>query len=273
MPGLFANFEAAPVQDGLDIRTRIFISFVCSCVAVYLDEVGPIVALGVASLVYVLPTQRIRLLLIVYLLVALMTVLSLGTVWLFFGSVEWALLKAGSDSAAMAGMFKTQILASCHIPFLRLIPSLNVLLALSFSFHVQTFVNAMKMLHLPRIIFLPLMVFCRFVPEFILNVRQLREAVLLRGFSISFGSIFIHPVQTLRLTLVPLVIRTLRMADNLAVAAEMKRVGYVKRPTVVTPLKFGKADWMVMAVAVLLGIGLVAWQVLIQEPPTMRGSA
>ena len=273
MLALFANSKNAPSDDWLDIRTRIFISLICSMVAILLKTVAPILVLGLVTLLYVLQTRRVALLAVVYLLIVALTALSLGTVWLFFGGLEWVLLHNGSEFAAMAGRFKSQILASFHIPFLRLIPSINVLLALSLTVHLQRFINAMKMLRLPRIIYLPLTVFCRFVPEFIQNVRQLREAVLLRGLSVSFGSLFLHPVHSLRLTLVPLVVRTFRMADNLAVAAEMKRIGYIKQPTMLAPLAFRKTDFVAMTATVLISAALVIWHFIVQPAATMGPGA
>ena len=269
MLALFANSKKDPVEDLFDIRTRIFISFVCAIVAILLDKSGPIIALALITLLYVLQTRRVGLLLVVYFLVVIMTALSLAMVWLFFGGLEWVLSERGSEYAAMAGRFRVQMLGSFYIPFLRLIPTINVLLALSLTFSLQRFINAIKMLRLPRVIYLPLTVFCRFIPEFIQNVRQLREAVVLRGLSVSFGSLFLHPIRSLRLTLVPLVVRTFRMADNLAVAAEMKRIGYIRLPTMLAPLAFRKVDFVAMGVALGIGLALLIWHFTVQSTPSM----
>ena len=70
---------------------------------------------------------------------------------------------------------------------------MNVLLAIGLNFSVQGFVGTMKSVRLPRLLFLPLLVFCRFVPEFVDVIRQLRDAVRMRGFSVGFGSAILHP--------------------------------------------------------------------------------
>ena len=267
MRGSFANSEADP----LDIRTRILISLAVSTTAVFLDRTGPLAALALATFFYVLATRRIKTIAVSYLCIAIMSVCSIAIVWLFFAGTEWVLTKAGSDHARMAAMFKTTMLRNFHTPFLRMIPALNVLLAISLNFQVQRFVGAMKSLRFPRVLFLPLTVFCRFIPEFILNVRQLRDAVLMRGFSVSFGSLFVHPVFTLRLTLVPLSVRTLRMADNLAMAAEMKRIGYARRPTLFKTLRFRRADAVVLGLAVAVIVAAAVWQALLPKPPSMMG--
>lgn len=252
--------------DPLDIRTRLFVSLLVSGVAVYLSGTGPLLTLGALSLVYLLlSVRRYRVALMAYLAVGVMMLFTVGIVWGSFAVGE--ALVDGTAWEAPVARLKPAMLGNFHTPFLRMVPSLNVLLALGLTFSVQRFVGAMKSLRLPRVIFLPLMVFCRFVPEFVDVIRRLRDAVRMRGFSVSFGAALIHPLQSLRLTAVPLTVRTLRMADHLAVAAEMKRVGYARRPSQLRVLAFGRRDAAVAAATVLLLAALTVWQILVPAVP------
>jgi energy-coupling factor transport system permease protein len=277
MLALFGNSDAGNADAGnadadpLDIRTRILVSLAVSTVAVFLNRTGPLAALALVTFFYVLSTRRYTIIAVSYLLVALMSLFSLVFAFLFFSGLEWGLEAAGSGSARMAAGFKKSLVAGFHTPFLRMIPALNVLLAISLNFQVQRFVSAMKSVRLPRIIFVPLTVFCRFIPEFILNIRQLRDAVRMRGFSVSFASFFVHPVLTLRLTLIPLAVRTLRMADNLAMVAEMKRVGYARDPTLFKPLRFRRRDAAVLAATVAAVAGAVVWQMALPAKAAAGG--
>lgn len=252
--------------DPLDIRTRLFVSLLVSGVAVYLSGTGPLLTLGALSLAYLLlSARRYRVALVAYLAVGVMMLFTVGIVWGSF--VVGEALVAGTAWEAPVARLKPAMLGNFHTPFLRMVPSLNVLLALGLTFSVQRFVGAMKSLRLPRVIFLPLMVFCRFVPEFVDVIRRLRDAVRMRGFSVSFGAALIHPLQSLRLTAVPLTVRTLRMADHLAVAAEMKRVGYARRPSQLRTLSFGRRDAAVAAATVILLAALTVWQILVPAVP------
>lgn len=252
--------------DPLDIRTRLFVSLLVSGVAVCLSGTGPLLTLGALSLVYLLlSVRRYRVALAAYLAVGVMMLFTVGIVWGSFAVGE--ALVAGTAWEAPVARLKPAMLGNFHTPFLRMVPSLNVLLALGLTFSVQRFVGAMKSLRLPRVIFLPLMVFCRFVPEFVDVIRRLRDAVRMRGFSVSFGAALIHPLQSLRLTAVPLTVRTLRMADHLAVAAEMKRVGYARHPSQLRVLAFGRRDAAVAAATVLLLAALTVWQILVPAVP------
>ena len=252
-------------SEALDIRTRLAISLAVSGVSIYLSGTGPLLALGAATLLYVLTSGRVKVILVSYLAVCAMMAFTVGVIVASFLLGEW--LVAGTAWEGPVAALKPALLGNFHTPFLRLIPALNVLLAIGLDFSVQRFVGAMKSLRLPRVALVPLMVFCRFVPEFVDVIRQLRDAVRMRGFSMGLGAALVHPIQAIRLTVVPLTVRTLRMADHLSVAAEMKRVGYAKRPTQLLALRFGRADFATLAAATLLLAGLCAWQALIPATP------
>lgn len=266
MPALSARFDpdsTAGNRDVLDIRTRLLISLVVTSVTLYLSSNATLAAMSALTFVYLLQTRRYVVMVVAYALMLVMTLLSLGIIYGSSRLFLW-LLPGEGMSRMMSG-----VLDNFHTPFLRSIPSMNVLLAIGLNFSVQGFVGTMKSVRLPRFLFVPLLVFCRFVPEFVDVIRQLRDAVRMRGFSVGFGSAFLHPFQTIRLTVVPLVVRTLRMADNLSMAAEMKRIGYAKRPTHLQSLRFRRIDFAMLAVTALLSVALCAWEANIPKPKRM----
>ena len=269
MPALSARFDpdsTAGDRDVLDIRTRLLISLVVTSVTLYLSSNATLAAMSALTFIYLLQTRRYVVIGVAYLLMLLMTLLSLGII---YGSSRlfMMLLPGEGMSRMMSG-----VLDNFHTPFLRSIPSMNVLLAIGLNFSVQGFVGTMKSVRLPRFLFLPLLVFCRFVPEFVDVVRQLRDAVRMRGFSVGFGSAILHPFQTIRLTVIPLLVRTLRMADNLSIAAEMKRVGYAKKPTQLRTLRFRGLDFAMLAVTIILSSALCIWEAHIPKPKRMPGT-
>ena len=266
MPALSARFDpdsTAGNRDVLDIRTRLLISLVVTSVTLYLSSNATLAAMSALTFVYLLQTKRYVVIVAAYLLMLLMTLLSLGIIYGSSRLFLW-LLPGEGMSWMMSG-----VLDNFHTPFLRSIPSMNVLLAIGLNFSVQGFVGTMKSVRLPRFLFLPLLVFCRFVPEFVDVIRQLRDAVRMRGFSVGFGSAILHPFQTIRLTVIPLVVRTLRMADNLSMAAEMKRVGYAKKPTQLRTLRFCRLDVAALAATVLVSAVLCIWEAHIPKPKRM----
>ena len=255
---------------GFDFRTRLFVSILVSTVTVYLSDARILAALTSATLVYlVASTRRYKVVAGAYVLVAVMTALSIAVIYATYALIGLCVRGTGAEGAV--AQMKDAMLGNFHTPFLRSLPSMNVLLALALNLSVQKFVGALKALRMPRVVFLPLLVFCRFVPEFIDVVRQLRDAVRMRGFTVSFGSAFIHPFQTVRLTVIPLAVRTLRMADNLAMAAEMKRVGFAKRPTHLNATRFRRRDFAAAVMTVAITAAVAIWQSAVPQKPSMMG--
>ena len=255
---------------GFDFRTRLFVSVLVSTVTVYLSDARILAALAAATFVYIVAsTRRYKVVAGAYVLVAVMTALSIAVIYGTYALI--GLCVRGTGAEAAVAQMKDAMLGNFHTPFLRSLPSMNVLLALALNLSVQKFVGSLKALRMPRVVFLPLLVFCRFVPEFIDVVRQLRDAVMMRGFTVSFGSAFVHPFQTVRLTVIPLAVRTLRMADNLAMAAEMKRVGFAKRPTHLNATRFRRRDFAAVALTVAITAAAVVWQSAVPQKPSMMG--
>ena len=265
----YANCERENTDPcGLDLRTRLFISVVVSTATVYISDTTILAVLSLASFAYlVASTRRYKVVAGAYLLVLLMSALTIVVIWGTYALIGACVKGTGAEGAV--AQMRGEMLGNFHTPFLRSLPSMNVLLALALNLSVQAFTGALKALRMPRVVFLPLLVFCRFVPEFIDVVRQLRDAVKMRGFSVSFGSAFVHPFQTVRLTVIPLAVRTLRMADSLAMAAEMKRVGFAKRPTHLNASVMRRRDWSAVVVTAAFVSGVVAWQAALPQKPSM----
>ena len=71
-------------SEALDIRTRLLLSLAVSGVSIYLSGTGPLLALGAATLLYVLTSGRYRVILVSYLAVCAMMAFTVGVIVLSF---------------------------------------------------------------------------------------------------------------------------------------------------------------------------------------------
>lgn len=271
MRALSGKFEKAETYDPLDLRTRIIISLLVSAAAIWVDRAGPLMFLAAATFIYALTSRRTVLIARAYTMVGLMLGLSLVIIFFSFRMLEAVLAWLNSEYVHMAGSFRASLLSNFHIPFLRIIPAFNVLLGLLLNFRTQRFMSAMKSARLPRILFLPLTAFCRYIPEFIFNARTLHDALSVRGRRFSPGSLVVHPVAAVRLFFLPLVVRTLRAADNLAMAAELRRIGYSPRPTNSRPEQMKGLDIAVILLLLAVIAAAAGWQHYLPEAPHTGG--
>jgi len=195
----------------LDIRAKVLTLFFLSLALIFLKNPAGLTFLGALSTICLLSLGRYRMMVIIYLL--------LIVTWLFSQGFTWFL-------ALFIPAMTERTIIQTLIPFLRMWPLINMALAVALSMEIGNALLALKKMCLPRFIYLPVMVALRFIPGFFNDIKQLRDCLLIRGIPLNFVALIRHPNRTLRLLIVPMVVRALRLADELAIAAELKRVGY-----------------------------------------------
>lgn len=226
----------------LDIRVKVLTMFCLSISLIFLKNPYALAWLGTLTMIALLCMQRYRTTLTLY----------------GFLLIGWLLSFAFSRLLAQyIPAMQNQGLIQTMIPFLRMWPLINLSLAIALTLEVGSALKSLKQMRLPRIIYLPLMVALRFIPGFINDIKQLRDCLTIRGIPLTPWKLLIHPRRTLRLLFVPLVIRALRLADELAIAAELKQVGYGAGPqTAKAQLRW--CDSTFLAVTMLAIVA--AWQ-------------
>jgi energy-coupling factor transport system permease protein len=85
--------------------------------------------------------------------------------------------------------------------------------------HVGDFLVGMQRLHLPKGIIISLAVMFRYLPTVKEEFRYIKNTMKLRGITFNLKNILFRPIKTIEYALVPLIIRTLTIADQLAASA------------------------------------------------------
>lgn len=239
----------------LDIRVKVLTLFFLSLSLIFLKNPVGLAFLGVLSTVCLFSLGKYRLMAIIYLLLIITWVFSQGFTWFL---------------ALFIPTMREQTPIQTMIPFLRMWPLLNMALTVALSMEIGNALISLKKMRLPRLIYLPVMVALRFIPGFINDIKQLRDCLLIRGIALNFYTLLRHPNRTLRLLVVPMVVRALRLADELAIAAELKRVGYGEGiKTEKIRFRWSDSTFFVAAMLALV----IAWNVPgIKVESGMRGS-
>jgi energy-coupling factor transport system permease protein len=197
--------EAVP-NAACDVRARMAVSLIASAVTILISSFEGQLVLFVASLLYALSIRRFKALIVSYLFIAFMMCLATLCTW-------------GISRLAPFLPFTFRGLA---VPFMRGLVMLNVVLPLALTCRIQDLLTALKGLHLPFCIYIPGAVMIRFMPTFINDIKQISETLRIRGYDLSLGEMFRHPLLMLRLIFTPLMFRSLRTSEDLGIAAELK---------------------------------------------------
>jgi energy-coupling factor transport system permease protein len=202
--GAVRGFAAA------DARAGIALGVLASVMTVSLASPEAQAVLCVFSGLYALGMRRPWLVLACYAIIAAMLVLALGCA---------ALLRAFAPSMPAVPP------GSLLVPFLRLAVMANVILPLAFATRLQSLLGSLKSFRLPFFLYIPLAVMIRFIPSFIADMKQIAEALRIRGYRLSWKQCLLHPALTARVVTVPLLFRALKASEDLGVAAELKGMG------------------------------------------------
>lgn len=82
----------------------------------------------------------------------------------------------------------------------------------------------LRKMPIPTRIMLVLIVMLRFAPIVLHEFGEVREAMKIRGFLKSVGNVLKHPMDTLEYAIVPMVFRSLKIADELAASSIVRGI-------------------------------------------------
>ena len=123
---------------------------------------------------------------------------------------------------------------------------------------MQDLLAALQSMGAPQVVLIPCTVILRFFPTIRRDASHLMESLRSRRVHAGGGFAFRHPALTCELLIVPLLMRSVRISDELAASALARGLDGEAKATVLRPLSFGGID-AVAAALTLLATGVLAW--------------
>ena len=123
---------------------------------------------------------------------------------------------------------------------------------------MQDLLAALQAMGAPQAVLIPCMVVLRFFPTIRRDASHLMESLKTRRVLTGRGYALRHPALVCELLVVPLLMRSVRVSDELAASALVRGLGGETRPTMLHSLSFGVKDAVVTALT-LASIGVLAW--------------
>lgn len=122
----------------------------------------------------------------------------------------------------------------------------------------QEFISALRKMHIPEQIIIPIVVVIRYFPTLREDYRQIRYAMALRGIAIGNMSFIRHPVEMLEYILIPLLMSSNTVAQDLSVAALTKGIGTKSKHTCMTTIQMNALDYtyiLICMIPIILYLG------------------
>lgn len=127
-----------------------------------------------------------------------------------WSAVYW-LAGAGWKIGVLASMFLFTVM--------KFMPMMMLAYWLVSTIKTGEFIAALERMRLPAAIIIPLAVLLRFLPTVQSEFRCIRDTMKMRGLAFSVRALLFHPIRTMEYMLVPLLLRSVKVADELSAAA------------------------------------------------------
>ena len=109
---------------------------------------------------------------------------------------------------------------------------------------VSELICSLEKLRLPRQVSVPLSVSFRFMPTIHEEYGYLKDSMRVRGIKLSPGTFILHPVRTIEFSIIPLLMRSIRISDELAASAMVRGLDSGYRKTPLYELRMRAVDYL-----------------------------
>ena len=103
-------------------------------------------------------------------------------------------------------------------------------------------ISAMQTMKFPNAVAIPFIVILRYMPTLREDYGYLKDSLKIRGIRTSGIEFFIHPIFALEFMIVPILFRSIRVAEELSTSVLLRGIENYKNRTNIYPLKFTKID-------------------------------
>lgn len=172
--------------------------------------------------------------------------------------VAYAFLALIDFLTAYAGAESVRVLLSVFIySFMKFIPVIMLGSWLIATVKVNDFMCAMETVGLPRTVIIPLAVLLRFLPTVKEELGYIMDTMKMRNIELSFKGVLFHPVRTMEYILVPLLLRSVKVSDELSAAALTRGIDGENKRTSLREVRILFSDAVIAAF--FIGLAVMFW--------------
>ena len=130
------------------------------------------------------------------------------------------------------------------VTVLKLIPIMMMGLWILRTTYMDDLMVALQRMRLPQAVTIPLVVMFRYIPTLRIEYRQIRSTMDIRGISDTVWKRVSHPLATIEYILIPLLMRCLKVTDELAASGTTRGLELECKRYALRPIRFhGRKLW------------------------------
>lgn len=212
--------EESTVIHRLDPRVKLFAVVAVSVLSVLLSSLTSLILLAALPLSILVVSRCLRRALFFLILLVVFSVLSVVLVYF-----------TGIGSVFEFGKF-----------FVRIFGVVGIGLVFAFTTPPSRFARALEKLRFPKSVVFTFTLVLRFIPVFMGEVKDLMDSLKVRGVELGLRGILRRPRLVFRALMIPLMIRMMKIADDLASAMEARGAGAPVKRTSLYDYKISEID-------------------------------
>lgn len=123
--------------------------------------------------------------------------------------------------------------------------------------YMDDLVVALQRMRLPQAVTIPLVVMFRYIPTLRIEYRQIRSTMDIRGISDTLWKRVTHPLATIEYILIPLLMRCLKVTDELAASGTTRGLELECKRYALRPIRFSWTEILVSLFGILFLVALL----------------
>lgn len=149
------------------------------------------------------------------------------------------------------------IMSVFGVTVLKLIPIVMMGLWILRTTYMDDLMVALQRMRLPQAVTIPLVVMFRYIPTLRIEYRQIRSTMDIRGISDTVWKRVCHPLATIEDILIPLLMRCLKVTDELAASGTTRGLELECKRYALRPIRFAWPEIVVSLLGILFLVGLL----------------
>ena len=131
------------------------------------------------------------------------------------------------------------------VTILKIIPIAMVGLWVLNTTYMDDLMVSLQRMKLPQSVTIPLVVMFRYIPTLRIEYQMIRNTMSIRGISDTFLGRVLHPISTVEYILIPLLMRCLKVTDELAASGTTRGLELEKKRYALNHIHYSWQEWIV----------------------------
>lgn len=149
------------------------------------------------------------------------------------------------------------IMSVFGVTLLKLIPIVMMGCWILKTTYMDDLMVALQRMRLPQAVTIPLVVMFRYIPTLRIEYRMIRNTMNIRGICDTLWKKIIHPLATTEYILIPLLMRCLKVTDELAASGTTRGLELTTKRYALNNVRYSCREYVVSILGILFLIGLL----------------